>query len=102
MVRKISETEMDIIEKPAIECRDVRKVFGSYVDNDLTETLHGRIRDHVQLCPACQEFEESYREVIALARELGEAERNKPMPKAVGKRLRESLNEKLGLSLSVE
>lgn len=102
MARRISETEMDMIERPQIECRDVRKVFGSYVDGELTETLCGRIDDHIQSCHSCQEFDESYREVISLAREIGEEENQKPMPEAVRRRLRESLNERLGINLSID
>ncbi len=94
-MKKMSERELRILEKPAIVCADVNTLLGDYVDNELSASLRDRIHQHIRLCPKCDEGEKRYREVIALARALPE----KPVTENVRKRLREGLNRRLGISL---
>lgn len=99
-MKQISEIEMTVLEKPEIACSDVRKLAGSYVDGELTPTLHGRLNEHIASCSACREFEESYRMVISVAADIGRDERERPLDSGVRKRLRAALNERLGIRLT--
>ena len=88
---------MNILEKATIECTDVVELFGDYLDNDLNPTLKERVAEHIAECEKCQDFEKSYRFVIKAAAELkpGAIE----MSLAAKNRLRQALNERLGLSI---
>ena len=97
-VKGMTERELAILEKGAIECRDVTSLLGSYVEGDLSATLHERIADHIAESEVCREGEAGYREVMVLARTLPPVR----MDADVNRRLRLALNKKLGLSLSVE
>ncbi len=97
-MRTVNELHLAILEKPAIECADIEQVLGDLVDGDLTPSLEGRIREHIEECDCCRESERSYRWVVKKAKLLKPA----PLPEDVSRRLRMALNEKLGLSLNLE
>jgi len=88
---------MSILEKTTIECADVVKVFGDYVDGEMEPTLKHRIAEHIENCEKCQDFERSYRFVIEAAKTLKPKEIE--MPLEAKNRLRDALNKRLGLSL---
>ena len=98
MQRKMTDFELLILEKAEVTCSDVEKLLLDYVETDMPQTLHGRIKSHIEECEECQELEAGYRLTIQLAKEL----RHKPMPSDARRRFREGLNQKLGLSLSIE
>ena len=90
-----SECQMRILEKERIKCRDVLKLYGDHIENELPVTLRARVDAHIADCPECQEFTKSYNEVIALARELPQIS----VPEAVSRRLRDRLNKEFGINL---
>jgi anti-sigma factor RsiW len=94
---KFTEKQLLVLEKSEIACEDVEMLFGDYVDNELPQSLRDRLDAHIAECEECQQFEEDYRLVLELAKEIGEEQ--EPAPPAVHNRLRESLNARLGLSL---
>ena len=97
MESKFTDNQLYMLEKPEITCHDVEKLYGDYVEGDLPRTLKGRVDAHIEECGECQEFVRSYQLTIKLAREL----KNKPMPEGAKRRLREALNQRLGLNLSI-
>ena len=99
-MKQISDIEMTVLEKPEIACGDVRKLAGSYVDGELTPTLHGRLKEHIATCSTCREFEESYRMVVSVAAEIGRDESENKLDAGVRRRLRAALNERLGIRLT--
>ncbi|NDC39761.1 MAG: hypothetical protein EBZ48_17300 [Proteobacteria bacterium] len=98
IMQKLTDLQILILEKGQMSCADLRKCYGDYFDGELPVTVRGKLATHIEECPRCQEFAASYRLTVDLAREL----RNKPMPSDVQKRLRASLNARLGLNLPVE
>ncbi|NMC64432.1 MAG: zf-HC2 domain-containing protein, partial [SAR324 cluster bacterium] len=90
---------MGILEKNTIECADIIKVFGDFIEGEIESTLKDRIAEHIENCQKCQEFERSYRFVIAAAKLLKPKEIE--MPLGAKNRLREALNKRLGLSLPI-
>ena len=97
-MNRFTDEQLRIFEKHEIECRDAVKLLGDYEDGDLPEALRIRLTEHIQSCPACSEFEQTYRLTMDLAKEL----RPQIMPAGAKKRLREALNRRLGLHLSTE
>lgn len=96
----ISEYQMLVLEKGQIDCIDVVKLMGDLREQELPHTLEGRLRTHISECPHCQKFEASYNQVVNLANELGQD--RKPIPNDVKQRLRQALNQRLGIRLSVD
>jgi len=94
-MKKYTDTQLRILEKLQIGCRDVVRLMGDYQDQELSTTLKARIDSHIRSCDCCQEFKNSYEATVELAATLGEHE----VPNDVQNRLRKSLNQKLGLNL---
>lgn len=97
MTNHISDTHLEVLEKQTIACEDIEALWGDRVEDEIPVTLKARLDAHVKCCEHCQNFDRSYRHVISLASDL----RDQPMPKEVQNRLRQKLNEKLGLSLAL-
>ena len=97
-MNKYTDYQLMVFEKPSLECTDVISLLGDYEDQDLPQSLHNRVEEHINDCDFCQDFEESYRGVIEVAAEL----RDKPVPRGVRSRLRSRLNDELGLGLEVQ
>jgi len=88
-----------VFEKMQVTCRDVEKLLGDYTDGDLPNPLKMRLDEHICECSRCSDLVQSYNEVISLA---GEIKKSEPgIPSEVRARLRASLNQKLGLALSL-
>ena len=96
-MRLFTDQLMKIFELETISCHDVHSLYGDYYDGDLPECLGQRIKEHIEDCTDCKEFENSYRFTLNAAREL--RDREVPMPNDVKNRLRKALNERLGLSM---
>ena len=97
-MRTVNELHIAIFEKSAIECADVEHLLGDLAEGDLMPSLETRVRDHICECDHCQESEKSYTWVIEKAKLL----KPEPLPSDVSRRLRMALNERLGISLTLE
>ncbi len=96
-MKNYSDFHLMILEKRELTCEDVEALLGDYVDRELPETLHKRVKEHTEQCSSCQQGEVLYRQVIGIARDIGREKRS--MPDAVKRNLRKELNKRLGLSL---
>ena len=94
----IPDYQIRVLEKEEITCKDVKDLMCDYADNELTASLQERLDLHVVRCNRCKHFKETYLQTIEIASELKDA----PVPDGVRSRLRQALNEKLGLNLSVD
>lgn len=92
------EYHMEVLEKPEVDCIDVVNLLGDYTDDELTPTVRGRIDSHVEHCGYCRRMMDSYLTTVSLARELGD----RPLPVDTQRRLRESLNKRLGITLKLD
>lgn len=97
MNQQFTEEQMRVLEKAQIECSDVENFIDDYAENELPRSLSLRIAGHIHECGNCEEVEDSYRMVKDLARSL----RDQPLPDGVQARLREALNKRLGIQLSL-
>jgi len=88
------EKEIRILEKQALECADVEELISDYIDDELIVVLKARVASHLNHCEKCRECEEDTRSIIILAKTL-----QRPVPQDVRRRLREKLNQTLGLNL---
>lgn len=90
-----TQFQLRVLEKLTIECADVEELLSDYIDHELLPTLQCRVADHIGCCDRCTEAEEDIRMVVELAATL----RDTPVPDGVSARLKEGLNEKLGLRM---
>ena len=97
MTKPFTDRLMKIFELETLSCKDINSLYGDYYDGDLPEALNDRIREHIDNCQECQEFEGSYRFMLEAAAELRKVE--VPMKDDVKNRLRQKLNERLGLNM---
>jgi len=96
-MNKLSDFHLFVLEKGQMACADLRKCYGDYFDRELPATVRGKLDSHIEECPRCQEFTASYRFTVELAATLGK----KPIPTDVQRRLRATLNARLGISLPI-
>jgi hypothetical protein len=89
----ISDFHMEILEKPEINCKEVRELLYDYTENEIIKTLRTKIEQHIDHCICCKNFYDSYNQVITQAGMLKAIEPSED----VKKRLREKLNERLGV-----
>ena len=97
-MKTVNELHLEVLEKAVIECADVEQLLGDLEEGDMTQTLKDRVCEHLEGCRCCSESRKSYQWVIRKARML----KPEPMPADVSRRLRMALNERLGISLSVD
>lgn len=98
IMKKFTDYQLYMLEKGNITCSDIEKLYGDYVEGDLPRSLKGRLDAHIDDCGECQEFVSTYNLTIQLAKELG----SRPMPTDAKNRLRERLNQRLGIQLPAE
>ena len=98
-MNRYTATQLYVLEKPIVKCKDVRTLLADYADRELPVTLKTRVEGHLKACGCCQDEFSSYQLVIDLARELRPIN---PLPRDIKARLHAALNAKLGLSLPVE
>jgi anti-sigma factor RsiW len=79
-------------------CIQVMDQLGEFVDGELDPANHRRFEMHINECAECAAFVAGYKDVISLAAELKEPER--PLQVDVQNRLRQALNQRLGLDLA--
>lgn len=87
--------QLALLLKPELSCQEVQDLFSEFLDLELLSALRDKFEDHIICCPDCKVFARSYKAVIAIANDLG----NAPMPDGVADRLRLALNERLGTQL---
>lgn len=91
-----TEESILMIEKGALSCKEFEELLCDYADNELPKTLKVFMDSHADRCPCCQESRRTYLLTVRLANSLGIDDK---LPKEVEDRLRDKLNERLGLSL---
>jgi anti-sigma factor RsiW len=52
-----------------ISCRDLVDFLRAYLDGELEAGERARFEAHLEICPDCVDYLDSYRETIGLARE---------------------------------
>lgn len=93
---KLNDQHLRILEKQNFDCQDVADLLCDYADQELTGTLAARLDGHCLHCESCAEVRDSYLLTIKVAKTL----RDCPMPRDVQRRLRQALNQRLGLNLA--
>jgi hypothetical protein len=96
-MNQFNDFHLFMLEKGRLECADIRRCYGDYMDGELSSSIRGRLDAHIEECPKCQEFSASYRKVVELAGEL----EDKPISIDVQRRLRAALNKRLGINLNL-
>lgn len=91
-----TEEQILMLEKGEINCEDFQTAMCDYADGDLPETIKARIDEHAASCEECDEFKRTYLLTISLAGELGQTQK---VSAETTNRLRDALNERLGLKL---
>jgi anti-sigma factor RsiW len=66
-----------------IECRQIAELLGDYLDGTLPNQMRELLEFHIDGCPPCVAFVNTYRGTIAATRTLPET----PMPSELKKRL---------------
>lgn len=99
-MKNYTEYQMYVLEKYNVDCIDLVKLLGDYHEGDLSDSLNLKLKEHVDECVYCQDLEDSYRLVVEIAKSLKSKE--KPMSSGVKVRLRQALNQKLGINLRTE
>jgi anti-sigma factor RsiW len=72
-----------------ITCREMVELLIDFVTGELPPEHHRRIEQHLQCCPPCVTYVETYRLTIQLTRRLP----CQPMPPALVEKLRKALAE---------
>jgi len=70
-------------------CRELSDILCDYVAGELTEEYCVSIRHHLEICPECLHFVETYQLTIQITRRLPPA----PCPEHVIERVRKLLDE---------
>ncbi len=99
-MKNFTEEQLRVLEAGEIDCIDVVRLMGDYHDQDLPHTLRGRLHAHICECSHCNEMYTGYAFTVALAGQIAQSEPAE-LPQGVSRRLREALNQRLGLSLAV-
>jgi anti-sigma factor RsiW len=72
-----------------ITCRECTELLLDYLSGELEDQLRENIRSHLERCPPCVTFVETYQVTIRMTRQLPCAE----LPTEVAERLRAALEE---------
>jgi len=96
-IMNIEEYKIYALEKREITCVDVEKLIGEYFDGDLPVSIKARVDAHVEGCECCKRSHREYSLLIDMAGELrADVE---PMSIAAQNKLRQALNQELGISM---
>ncbi len=55
-------------------CRDMVEFLMGYLENDIPEAQRVEFESHIQLCPPCLDYLETYKETIRLGKAVCQAE----------------------------
>ncbi len=75
-------------------CKDVLEALTEYLEGDLTAEDRARFERHMQDCPPCDAFLQTYQKSGDLAREVL---KNREVPAELNDRVRSFLKARLGL-----
>ena len=89
-------SDSELFRDIELNCRDFIRLLGDYYDDELPAALKKRLEAHRANCTKCKELDSGYRLTIELAKGLDQH----PLPVSIQDRLRQVLNQKLGLSMS--
>lgn len=95
-MNQFTDYQLEVLEKATVDCLDIVRLMGDYHDRELPRTLHGRIHSHIKNCKVCSEMYAGYSLVVQLA---GELRQDQQMSSDAKARLRNRLNERLGIQL---
>jgi hypothetical protein len=109
---KLDEFQLMVLEKQNTECGDVVELLGELLDNAIPRTLSGRLHSHLSDCKECSDLYGSFCESAQFADSRADVELVQlsaipsyrtatDIPSGVKSRLRQALNERLGISLSL-
>jgi predicted anti-sigma-YlaC factor YlaD len=70
-------------------CRELAELLSDYLEGELAQEMCVTIRAHLEVCPECVYFVESYQLTIQISRRLPAAE----VPPALLDKLRKALEE---------
>jgi anti-sigma factor RsiW len=84
------------LERANFACVDVEYLVDDYVDGELDEVLRVRFDSHLDGCNACRGLVFDIQKLVELARTLD----HDPIPVGISERLRNRLEEELGVKLS--
>jgi anti-sigma factor RsiW len=69
-------------------CREFVEFLMAYLDDELDAGLRDRFAEHIEACPPCKDYLESYRRTVALGRSLCDrAGSDAPVPEEVPEEL---------------
>jgi len=60
-----------------ISCREISEFLLAYVERDLDGEVHQEFERHLQKCPPCGHYLDSYRDTVELVRTCGKLELDK-------------------------
>ena len=92
---QFTDFQLLVLEKQDVHCEDAVELMSDLYDEVLPQTLQGRVRAHIADCDDCREFYREYGRGMEFVANDDDLE----MPTGVQNRLRQVLNERLGLSL---
>lgn len=70
-----------------INCRDFAQLLIDFVSGELPPEHHAQVEQHLQACPPCVTYLQTYQQTIRLARKLP----CQPLPPTLDQRLRAAL-----------
>jgi anti-sigma factor RsiW len=70
-------------------CRELVEAIIDYLDGDLSQQMRCLVEEHLNRCPPCVHFFESYQITIKLTRQLPQ----EPMPSSLNERLNKLLEQ---------
>jgi hypothetical protein len=74
---------VDMAEPSEIECRQIAELLGDYLDGSLGEPLRSLVDWHIDSCPPCVAFVNTYRGTIEATRKISDV----PIPPELKHRL---------------
>jgi anti-sigma factor RsiW len=81
-----------------ITCREFVAVLFAYICGELSQDHEERIQQHLDTCPRCVTYKETYQTTILLAQKLPDH----PLPTPCEQRLRANLERELGGRLDAQ
>ena len=55
-----------------IDCQRIADFLLDYIEGNLEDDVHTAFREHMDLCPCCVQYVETYRRTLELGRQLDE------------------------------
>lgn len=77
-----------------MECKRVLEILSDYVDGELSPDQCQQIQEHLEDCPECHDFVETFRESLELTHNLDKKLPPQDVCESILRAFRESLSEK--------